>query len=42
MITAGPVGRDQVERYARRKGVPTADAERWLVANLAYDPARSG
>ena len=31
------VTRDQVEDYARRKGVPRAEAERWLAPNLAYD-----
>ena len=30
--------RDQVEDYARRKGMPLAEAERWLSPNLAYDP----
>ena len=37
-FTVGKVGRDQVEDYARRKGVPTSEAERWLGPNLAYDP----
>lgn len=31
------ITRDQVEDYARRKGMPIADVERWLAANLAYD-----
>jgi 5-methyltetrahydrofolate--homocysteine methyltransferase len=31
------VTRDQVENYARRKGVTLQEAERWLSANLAYD-----
>jgi 5-methyltetrahydrofolate--homocysteine methyltransferase len=31
------VTRDQVEDYARRKGMTIAEAERWLSANLAYD-----
>ena len=30
--------RDQVEDYAARKGMPMAEAERWLGPNLAYDP----
>jgi 5-methyltetrahydrofolate--homocysteine methyltransferase len=34
----GRVGRDQVEDYARRKGIPVAEAERWLAPNLGYDP----
>jgi 5-methyltetrahydrofolate--homocysteine methyltransferase len=33
----GKVGRDQVEDYARRKGMPLDEAERWLRPNLAYD-----
>jgi 5-methyltetrahydrofolate--homocysteine methyltransferase len=32
----GRIGRDQVEDYARRKGVGLAEAERWLSPNLAY------
>ncbi len=34
----GRVGRDQAEDYARRKGWPLAEAERWLAPNLGYDP----
>ncbi len=33
----GKVGRDQVEDYARRKGMTAAEAERWLRPNLGYD-----
>ena len=33
----GRHGRDQVEDYARRKGVSRAEAERWLVPNLGYE-----
>ena len=33
----GKIGRDQVEDYARRKGMRSAVAERWLAPNLAYD-----
>jgi 5-methyltetrahydrofolate--homocysteine methyltransferase len=32
------VTRDQIESYARRKGIPRTEAERWLSPNLAYDP----
>ncbi len=32
------VTRDQVEDYARRKGLPVKEVERWLAPNLAYDP----
>jgi len=35
----GRVGRDQIEDYARRKGLPVEDVERWLAPNLGYDPA---
>ena len=31
----GRIGHDQLEDYARRKGVPVAEAERWLAPNLA-------
>ena len=34
----GKVGRDQVRDYAERKGVDRGHMERWLSANLAYDP----
>ncbi|HYC56272.1 MAG TPA: methionine synthase [Candidatus Binatia bacterium] len=37
----GRIDRDQVEDYARRKGVPVATVESWLASNLAYDPSRS-
>ncbi|MBM4001794.1 MAG: methionine synthase [Planctomycetes bacterium] len=32
------VSRDQVEDYARRKGISLGEAERWLAPNLGYDP----
>jgi 5-methyltetrahydrofolate--homocysteine methyltransferase len=31
------VTRDQVENYARRKGMTLKDVERWLSSNLSYD-----
>jgi 5-methyltetrahydrofolate--homocysteine methyltransferase len=34
----GKVGRDQVEDYARRRGEPLAQAEKWLAPYLDYDP----
>ncbi|MCR6686242.1 methionine synthase [Pseudoxanthomonas sp.] len=37
-FVVGRVGKDQVADYARRKGVPLAQAERWLASNLDYDP----
>ncbi|WP_374969067.1 methionine synthase [Terrabacter sp. BE26] len=37
-FVVGRLGRDQVQDYAQRKGWTLAQAERWLSANLAYDP----
>jgi 5-methyltetrahydrofolate--homocysteine methyltransferase len=37
-FAVGRVGRDQVEDYARRKGMTVEEAERWLAPYLAYDP----
>jgi 5-methyltetrahydrofolate--homocysteine methyltransferase len=37
-FVVGRLGRDQVADYAERKGWALAEAERWLSANLAYDP----
>jgi 5-methyltetrahydrofolate--homocysteine methyltransferase len=37
-FVVGRLGRDQVEDYARRRGVSLAQAERWLAAHLDYDP----
>ncbi|MEW6268736.1 MAG: methionine synthase [Thermodesulfobacteriota bacterium] len=37
-FAVGRINVDQVEAYARRKGVSVKQAERWLAANLAYDP----
>ena len=34
----GQIAREQVEDYARRKGVDTATAQRWLAPNLGYEP----
>jgi 5-methyltetrahydrofolate--homocysteine methyltransferase len=34
----GRIGRDQVEDYARRKGMTVKETERWLAPNLNYDP----
>ncbi|HMF59174.1 MAG TPA: vitamin B12 dependent-methionine synthase activation domain-containing protein, partial [Vicinamibacterales bacterium] len=38
-FNVGRIGRDQVESYAKRKGVDIETIERWLAPNLAYDPA---
>ena len=33
----GKLERDQITDYARRKGMPVAEVERWLRPNLAYE-----
>ena len=33
------ITRDQVENYARRKGMSVAEVERWLAPNLGYEPS---
>jgi len=40
-FAVGRLGRDQVEDYARRKGIAAEEAERWLAPNLGYEPARA-
>jgi 5-methyltetrahydrofolate--homocysteine methyltransferase len=35
-FTVGRLGRDQVEDYASRRGLPIAEVERWLRPNLGY------
>lgn len=37
-FTVDRVTRDQVQDYAKRKGKPLREVERWLAPNLAYDP----
>ncbi|ADB34821.1 methionine synthase [Kribbella flavida DSM 17836] len=37
-FSVGRLGRDQIEDYAKRRGLPVAEIERWLRPNLAYDP----
>ncbi|HEY6361788.1 MAG TPA: methionine synthase [Vicinamibacterales bacterium] len=37
-FNVGRIGSDQVEHYARRKGVSRAEVERWLAPNLSYEP----
>ncbi len=39
-FSLGKIGRDQVDDYARRKGMSLAEVERWLGPNLNYDPAQ--
>jgi 5-methyltetrahydrofolate--homocysteine methyltransferase len=38
-FTLGKIERDQVEDYARRKGMTVQQVERWLGPNLNYEPA---
>jgi 5-methyltetrahydrofolate--homocysteine methyltransferase len=40
-FAVGKIGRDQLEDYARRKGMSVEDAERWLAPYLAYDPQQA-
>ncbi|MFN2431160.1 MAG: vitamin B12 dependent-methionine synthase activation domain-containing protein, partial [Cryomorphaceae bacterium] len=37
----GRIGPDQVEDYARRKGMDIAEAEKWLAPSLGYTPGRA-
>ncbi len=37
-FVVGRLGQDQVEDYARRKGWTLPEAEKWLSANLGYQP----
>ena len=37
-FAVGKIERDQVNDYARRKGMEIREVERWLAPNLAYDP----
>ncbi len=38
-FAVGKIARDQVEDYARRKGLSVEEAERWLAPNLGYERA---
>ncbi|HST63733.1 MAG TPA: methionine synthase [Mycobacteriales bacterium] len=37
-FTVGRLGKDQIQDYAKRRGMPVAEVERWLRPNLDYDP----
>ncbi len=37
-FAVGNLGKDQIEDYARRKGMKLAALERWLSPNLGYEP----
>jgi len=39
-FAVGKIGRDQLEDYAKRKGMNIAEAERWLAPYLAYEPEK--
>ena len=41
-FNVGEVGRDQVEDYARRKGMSVTEMERWLGSRLNYEPEQVG
>jgi 5-methyltetrahydrofolate--homocysteine methyltransferase len=41
-FSVGKIGRDQVEDYARRKGITIEEAERWLRPSLAYEAKPAG
>jgi len=36
-FTVGRLGKDQIEDYARRRGMDLAEVERWLRPNLGYE-----
>jgi 5-methyltetrahydrofolate--homocysteine methyltransferase len=38
-FAVGKIDADQVADYARRKGMPLAEAERWLAPSIGYGPA---
>jgi 5-methyltetrahydrofolate--homocysteine methyltransferase len=40
-VNVGRVDRDQIEDYARRKGMSVEVVERWLAPNLGYEPQRA-
>jgi 5-methyltetrahydrofolate--homocysteine methyltransferase len=37
-FSLGRVDRDQIRSYAKRKGMPVSDVEKWLGPNLGYTP----
>jgi 5-methyltetrahydrofolate--homocysteine methyltransferase len=41
-FNVGPIQRDQIEAYAKQKGMSIEEVERWLGPNLGYDPGAIG
>jgi 5-methyltetrahydrofolate--homocysteine methyltransferase len=41
-FNVGRIGRDQIESYAKRRGVATEEVEKWLSSNLAYEAVEAG
>jgi len=39
-FNVGRLGQDQIDDYARRKGMPEVEVERWLGPNLGYQTTR--
>jgi 5-methyltetrahydrofolate--homocysteine methyltransferase len=39
-FAVGPIDLDQVQDYARRKGVTLEEVERWLQPNIGYQRGR--
>jgi len=37
-FAVGKLNREQITDYAKRRGIPVAEAEKWLGPNLGYDP----
>ena len=37
-FSVGKIDRDQLESYAKRKGISVVEAEKWLMPNLGYEP----
>jgi 5-methyltetrahydrofolate--homocysteine methyltransferase len=40
-FSVGKIDRDQLESWAKRKGMSVAEAERWLAPNLGYEPGEA-
>ena len=40
-FSVGKIARDQVESFAKRKGMSLDEAEKWLSPNLGYEPSEA-